>query len=105
MSHFIVEIDHVARPVLSVSIYHIHTCVLQMMVAMKRAKWDGSTTGSRLAASVAKVHDELKVTERLLPRAVETSLPLGGEGAPTTSMPLAHVRRKRTSRDGGGGGR
>lgn len=32
----------------------------QMMVAMKRVKWDGTTTGSRLAASVAKVHDELK---------------------------------------------
>ena len=33
----------------------------QMMVAMKRTKWDGSTTGSSLTASVARVHDELKV--------------------------------------------
>lgn len=31
-----------------------------MMVAMKRVKWDGTTTGSSLAASVAKVHEELK---------------------------------------------
>lgn len=31
-----------------------------MMVAMKRVKWDGTTTGSILAASVAKVHEELK---------------------------------------------
>lgn len=30
------------------------------MVAMKRVKWDGTTTGSSLAASIAKVHDELK---------------------------------------------
>ena len=30
------------------------------MVAMKRVKWDGTTTGSSLAASVAKVHEELK---------------------------------------------
>lgn len=50
-------------------------CVLQMMVAMKRAKWDGCTTGSRLAASVAKVHDELKVVEWLRLRTVEMSLP------------------------------
>lgn len=35
--------------------------VLQMMVAMKRVKWDGTTTGSSLTASIAKVHDELKV--------------------------------------------
>lgn len=34
---------------------------LQMMVAMKRVKWDGVTTGSGLTASVAKVHEELKV--------------------------------------------
>ncbi|CAN0428348.1 unnamed protein product [Ectocarpus sp. 12 AP-2014] len=32
----------------------------QMMVAMKRVKWDGVTTGSGLTASVAKVHEELK---------------------------------------------
>lgn len=33
----------------------------QMMVVMKRVKWDGSTTGSKLTASIAQVHDELKV--------------------------------------------
>ena len=33
----------------------------QMIVAMTRVKWDGKTTGSRLTAAVAKVHDELKV--------------------------------------------
>ncbi len=31
-----------------------------MIVAMKRVKWDGTTTGSSLAASIAKVHEELK---------------------------------------------
>lgn len=31
-----------------------------MMVAMKRVKWDGTTTGSSLAGSVAKVYEELK---------------------------------------------
>ncbi|CAM9899972.1 unnamed protein product [Discosporangium mesarthrocarpum] len=32
----------------------------QLVVAMKRAKWDGVSTGSRLASSVTELHDDLK---------------------------------------------
>lgn len=39
----------------------LHFFFFQMMVVMKRVKWDGSTTGSKLSASIATVHDELKV--------------------------------------------
>lgn len=67
-----------------------------MMVAMKRAKWDGSTTGSRLAASVAKVHDELKVMEWLRLWTVETSLSGGLESSYDSDAARACYR------DGGG---
>lgn len=41
--------------------FYFFSC-FQMMVVMKRAKWDGTTAGSKLTASIAKVHDELKVS-------------------------------------------
>eukprot|EP00904_Undaria_pinnatifida_P014287 jgi/Undpi1/998/HiC_scaffold_10.g04462.m1 len=69
----------------------------QMIVAMKRVKWDGKTTDSRLTASVAKVHDELKVslTADNIMELVSTCMVV--LEAPSASIALLGVMRNQSS--------